>query len=116
MSNNARVAKINNPSPTPWSNFPFHIEVFFFFLSKLFFLFLSTSHLLNVNINVCFPCFGEERCPGGEVLLKLGVGVLLAAVAAAGGAAPGHLERGSFVRAASLVCHADYRYNLKNYN
>lgn len=69
---------------------------------------MSASHLLHVSINVSFPGFGEERCPGGEILLKLGVGVLLAAVAAAGGAAPGHLEGGSLVRAASLVCHADY--------
>lgn len=61
-----------------------------------------------MSVDISFPGFREERCPGGEVLLKLGVGVFLAAVAAAGGAAPGHLEGGGFVRAASLVCHDDY--------
>ena len=65
----------------------------------------SPSHLLNIHVS--FPAFGEERCPGGEVLLKLGVRVFLTAVAAAGGAAPGHLEGGSFVRASRLACHAD---------
>ena len=54
-----------------------------------------------------FPGFGEEGRPGGEVLLELGVGVLLAAVAAAGGAAPGHLEGGRLVRGAGRVRHAD---------
>lgn len=67
------------------------------------FLLLSLSHLLGLYIG--FPIFGEERCPRGEVLLKLGVRVRVAAVAAAGGAAPGHLEGGSFVRAASRACH-----------
>lgn len=70
------------------------------------------SHLLNVSTDVSFPRFGEERGPSGEVLLKLWVGALVAAVAAAGGASPGHLEGGSFVRAARRVCHPDYRYNI----
>lgn len=68
----------------------------------------SASHLLYVSIDVSFPAFGEERCPGGEVLLELGVGLLLAAVAAAGGAAPGQLEGGGFLRAVGLVFHHDY--------
>lgn len=75
-------------------------------VSLVFFITIYLSHLFNIYVR--FPCFGEERRPGGEVLLKLGLGVLLTAVAAAGGAAPGHLEGRSFFRAASGVSHPDY--------
>lgn len=78
-----------------------------FFISLTVFFSTSASHLLYVSIDVSFPAFGEERCPGGEVLLELGVGLLLAAVAAAGGAAPGQLEGGGFLRAVGLVFHHD---------
>lgn len=72
------------------------------------------SHLLNCWTDSIFSDFGEERCPGGEVLLELGVRVRVAAVAAAGGAAPGHLKGGSFIRAASRGGHADYRHISNN--
>lgn len=59
------------------------------------------SHLFNTDDRS--PCFGEERSSGGEVLLELGVRLLLAAVAAAGGTSPGHFKRRSFVGAAAVV-------------
>lgn len=65
----------------------------------------SNAHLLVASIGVSFPAFGEERCPGGEVLLELGVRVLLAAVAAAGGASPGHFEGRRFAGLTGLFFH-----------
>lgn len=64
--------------------------------------FLTTSpHLLHIHVS--FPCFGEKGGPGGEELLELGLGLLLAAVAAAGRAAPRLLEGRGFVGAAGRV-------------
>lgn len=71
-----------------------------------------SSHLLLANIDVSFPCFREERRPGGEELLELRVRVLLAAVAAAGRAPPRHFERRGLT---GLLLHHRYGSNL-NYN
>lgn len=68
------------------------------------------SHLLHVSTDVCFPGFRKERRPGSEVLLKLGVRVFFAAVAAAGGASPRLFEGGSFVGAVGVVFHDDNEY------
>lgn len=68
----------------------------------------SNAHLLVVSIGVSFPGFGKERCPSGEVLLKLGVRVLLAAVATAGGASPGHFEGRRFAGFTGLLFHHGY--------
>lgn len=104
---NAKVAVMSHQIKHPLSRLPL-----LFWVAQLTpFRTNTSSHLLQASIGLSFPGFREERCPGGEVLLKLGVGVLFAAVAAAGGAAPGHLERRSFVWAASLVCHYDYSWN-----
>lgn len=74
----------------------------------------SNSHLLLVSFGFSFPGFGKERRPGGEELLELGVRVLLAAVAAAGGASPGHFERRRFAGlVAGLLFHHGYGDNPK---
>lgn len=64
------------------------------------FLETSLAHPLDSNTDGGLPSSGEEGCPGGEVLLELRVGLVLAVVAAAGRAAPGHLEGRAFIRAA----------------
>lgn len=61
------------------------------------------AHLFYISTGRSLPRFGEERCPGGEVLFELRVGLVLAAVAAAGRASPGHLKRRGFIRAAAAA-------------
>lgn len=71
----------------------------------------TIAHLLYISTDGSLPTFGEERCPGGEVLFELRVRLVLAAVAAACRASPGPLERRGFIRAAAaslLVFTHDY--------
>lgn len=100
--NNTSPPNLHSPSFKPYK-----VTSFLFYLSQL----RLPAHLLHARTDVTGvrAGFGEERRPGREVLLELGVGLLVAAVAAAGGASPGPLEGRGLLRAAGRVCHAEYR-------
>lgn len=87
-----------------------NIQTSSLFYLNVNFLETCTAHLFYTSTGRSLPSFGEERCPGGEVLFELRVGLVLAAVAAAGRASPGHLEGRGFIRAATaaLVFNHDY--------